>query len=482
MPKVLWRARNRARGGSPWSLPALLLALTAPALSQSILHGLVEAIHDEQRLPVAEAAVRAFVDDEAVAVAFTDREGRYTLEVPAASFELRLVKPGYAVARAAGLDRPRVQRTCRAPGDCGQIDFLVERAAAVEVWLADPSGDPFPRAFAQLTALGREDTGATRVLETDDRGVARFHGLEPGRYRLELQPRDSPIGVGQIYEMGPAELELRPGENTPIHLSARRAGAETFSLSGVIEGVDFDKNAYTLEIRPIRGGSIGGRTLVQHRPEVLLPRLGRGEYVLQLIPHGVRERVRPLSLGRIRLEENRSGLVLQSKPQPRLIGHVSFEDGAPDAVRLELRSDEGWTWDSVHVERRSPSFTITTAPPGRYTLRSAGNDYFLVEAPDFHLVEGADRSVRATVSARFARISGVVRGAGEGSVRVELSGPLGESVAATAGDGSFAFDRLPPGDYALCAALPERACASESRRQFQVEAGDEVEIELGPPR
>ncbi|MEZ5363396.1 MAG: carboxypeptidase regulatory-like domain-containing protein [Bryobacterales bacterium] len=101
----------------------VLFAVAVPAHPQALLRGLVETLEDDERRPVAEAAVRAFVRGEAVAVAWSDREGRYALEVPAETFELSVRRPGYVVTRAGGLALPRVQRFCA--GDCGEVDFLL---------------------------------------------------------------------------------------------------------------------------------------------------------------------------------------------------------------------------------------------------------------------------------------------------------------------------------------------------------------------
>ena len=484
MKKVPGRAHNRAMGGSPWSvLAAVLLALafTSPAAPQAQIRGLVETIEDDQRHPVHEAAIRAFANDEAIAVSFTDREGRYTLEVPAESFELRLVKPGYVVARAGGLERPTVHRSCPKPGDCGAIDFLLERAAALEVRLTDPSGDPFPGARVQLTPAGADDD-ASRHGETDDRGVERFYGLTPGAYRLDFHLLGSIPTAGPLFEIDSTQLELRAGENTPMHLSARRAGSETFSLSGLIEGVKFAGRIYDLVVRPIAGRLDDGISLRQDSPEVSIPRLQRGEYVLQLVPRGAPSESQSVLLGRFRIDENLAGLTLRPSQPGTLTGHARFEEGAPDHANLVLRSDEGWTWRIIHVEKQFPNFKVSAAPPGVYTLAAEGQDFFLVDPPAFHLAEGADRAVQITLSARFARVAGVVRDAGEAAVRVELSGPRGPVVATPGLNGAFAFEKLIPGEYSLCAALTEEACPRERVRRFAVEAGDDIEVDLGAPR
>ena len=459
----------------------LLSSLTLPAFPQAVVHGVVETVEDDQRQPVAEAAVRAFVRDEAVAVGFSGRDGRYALDVPAESFELRLAKAGYVVSRAGGLTLPRLQRSCPEAGDCGVVDFLLQKAAAVEVWLQDPSGDPFPRALVQLTPEGADDA-ASRKGETDDRGVKRFHGLAPGRYRVDLRPEPGPAIQGPLYEIDSTEVELRAGENAPVHRSARRAGGGTFSFSGTIEGVSFDDRYYTVNVRPLDGQPREPLSFNQFTPQLSIPRLLRGEYWIELTPVASRSRSKPFILGRFRVEESRSGLILQASEPATLVGHARFEEGAPDHADITMRSDEGWAWRSIHVERKFPNFTVDGIPPGTYTLSAEGDGFFLIDPPSFHLAQGGSRAIQIVLSANFGRVAGALRGTDGAGLRVELTGPEGRISAAPGRGGVFAFEQLVPGDYTFCAAQADEPCAEERLRRFAVEAGDEIEIELGAPQ
>lgn len=476
------KAHIRAGGGTARSavLLGILLGSAIPAYSQALIRGLVETIEDDRRRPAADAVVRAFLDEEAIASARSDREGRYELEVPAESFELRAVKPGYVVAQAAGLNRPSVPRACPKPGDCGAVDFLLERAAAVEVWLADPSGDPFPAAQVELTPLAAQGEPA-RKNETDDRGVARFHGLAPGRYHVDIRPPALFPASGSLYEIDRTEVELYRGENAPLYRSARRAGAGTFSLSASIEGIDFDRGRYWLQVRPLRGGLVEGWGMMQNGPEVELSRLVRGDYVFELTPRGPDGAGPTVLLGRVQVDDNVSGLALRPRPAPKLLVHVLFEDGAPDAARLALESEEGWTWVQREVQRGAANIAIDDAPPGRYRLAVVRTDGFLLEKPAVHLAEGASESLRVTLSARFARIRGTIRGADGAPVRVELSGPTGASDRVAGPNGAFAFDKLAPGEYSLCTNRAG-ACQGDKKRRFAIEPGDDIEIELGAPQ
>ena len=454
---------------------SLALACALPAAPQAAIRGSVEAIEDDERVPVAEAVIRAFVDREAVAVARSDREGLYTLEVPAESFELRLDKPGYVVASAGGLELERLQRACPSAGDCGTVDFLLERAAAVEVWVADPSGDPFPRARVSLAPVGARDDARKRGL-SDDRGVARFYGLPPGRYRLEVQVGSLPASFGPAYAIDSAEINLRPGENPPAHLSARRADAEVFSLSGVIEGIEPEGANRRLEVRELSATRSWG--MRQQGPLLNFPRLPKGEYVIELRSRGGEP---PVLLGRVRLDGDKSGLVFRPTRLPTLLGRVQFEDGAPDFAQFELRSEDGWTWSRIRATRASPRFEVKNAPPGLYRIVNASRDSFLLEEPAIHLAEAGIERVQLTVSARYARVRGTIRGAGDAAVRVELSGPAGDRVQSTGPGNTFSFDKLPPGEYVLCASFADAPCLDRRRKRFPVAAGDEVELELGLP-
>ncbi|MEZ5363397.1 MAG: hypothetical protein R2748_13900 [Bryobacterales bacterium] len=115
------------------------------------------------------------------------------------------------------------------------------------------------------------------------------------------------------------------------------------------------------------------------------------------------------------------------------MGNVRFEEGAPETVELALRSDEGWTWRSIRVERRFPHFEVWDAPPGIYALVAEREDFFLVEAPSFQLAEGSGRAIEVVVSARFGSVRGRVRDVQSSAVRIELEGPGGAVVAAPAG-------------------------------------------------
>ena len=457
-------------------LLSLALALTATASPQAVIQGVVETIENDQRLPVSEAVIRAFVDREAIAVALSGRDGRYTLEIQAESFELRLDKPGYVVAQAAGLEVERLQRSCPPAGDCGEVDFLLERAAAVEAWVTDPSGDPLPRAEVSLAPAAGRDDAAERT-RSDDRGVVRFYGLAPGRYRVEVRIYALPSSFGPIYAIDATEVDLRPGENPPVHLSARRAEAEVFSLAGVIEGIELEGANRRLQVRELSASRSWG--VQQHGPTVNFPRLPKGEYVLELRSRGGEP---PVLLGRVRLNGDKSGLVFRPTTLPTLLGRVRFEDGAPDFARFDLRSEDGWTWSQIRTWRASPRFEVKDAPPGLYRLVSASRDSFLLEEPAIHLAEAGIERVQVTVSARYARVQGSIRGAGDAVVRVELSGPAGDRVQSTGPGNTFSFDKLPPGEYALCAAFPDEPCPDQRRRRFPVEAGDEVELELRLPQ
>ncbi len=451
---------------------ALAVLCAATASPQALIRGVVETIEDEQRVGVREAVVRAWVDSDAVAVAHSDREGRYAIEVPAELFELGVDRPGYVAARAGGLDRPRLRRNCPADGDCGEVDFLLERTAAVEVWLLDPSGDPFADANVKLTRL---ETRNEEVQDgrADDRGVARFHGFAPGRYRVDVPYRAPSPQLNRVYRFEPVEAELRSGENGALHLNAQRGGFESFSLSGLIEGVDFSDGEYVLTVRDLAGQH--GASARQSGPKLELPSLPKGDYVLQLW-RADRRRASPIMLGRVQLEQDAGGLILTPIAAPMLAGEASFEEGAPEVARLVLRSGEGWIWQRFAVSRKSPRFSSMSPPPGVYVIEYQGDDGFLLEEPRLQLVAGARERVELVVSARFARVYGVLRGAK--AARAVLSGPTAEEATTTGPDGRFAFEGLVPGQYTLCAAVAGEPCAPGSERAFAIEPGDEIELDL----
>jgi hypothetical protein len=163
------------------------------------IRGRVVAAENDAALPRVRVVVSS--GDQSSAPVLTDREGRFTVDVPAAeSYTVRAAKAGYAFTTM-----PVGAATITAARGRG-IEVRLARGAAVTGRVVDATGRPVIAA----TVLVQEEPNTVRSqprsgvgAQTDDRGEYRVGGLPAGRYSVALiswpgkapEPR-SPDGTG----------------------------------------------------------------------------------------------------------------------------------------------------------------------------------------------------------------------------------------------------------------------------------------------
>ena len=227
-----------------------------------------------------------------------------------------------------------------------------------------------------------------------------------------------------------------------------------------------------------------------------------------------------LPLGSLEINGDISGLLLSPRPQTGLEGRVVFDQdltaaGRPnDEVGLVFRGDDGMHLASADAEparlRSSKPWACGRPGPHRRCRRDlrrwwvTRSSYFVKEVrldgkpvPDrtIDLAEGRVEQIEVVLSTDFAKVHGrVKKPREEGEVRkaaqyrVGLKGAdVTRSVQADQ-YGRFMFDKVPPGDYRICAwpDLSARAVRDEgvweeagsAARAFPVEAGSHIEIDL----
>ena len=210
-----------------------------------------------------------------------------------------------------------------------------------------------------------------------------------------------------------------------------------------------------------------------------------------------------------------SGLVLSPRPQTGLAGRVVFGQdlsaaGRPnDEVSLVFSGEDGMRLVSADAEPPGFEFETVGVLPGTYEvdvfrLWIAPSPYFVKEVRrdgkplpgrTIHLAEGRVEQIEIVLSADFATVHGrVKKPREEGEVReaaqfrVGLKGPHSIRSVQADQNGRFAFDKVAPGDYRICAwhDLSARAVrdddvwdkAGAAARAFPVEAGSDIEIDL----
>lgn len=198
--------RLRPEGGATWqghlawSIPiALPLGPAGPS-------GVIEGRVTDQE-GVAIAGVQLRLGDH---VAFSDAQGLYRFAAVAlGEHRLTLFPPASHADRFIHTDAPSLLSV--KDGETVAADFRLLRPASVAVGVVfetGVSGAPPALGGLRLTAVGsrRSQSGTT-----DAQGHLRFDGLEPGSYRIELDPRQVPLGyrlvtTGLVVEAVSAEV------------------------------------------------------------------------------------------------------------------------------------------------------------------------------------------------------------------------------------------------------------------------------------
>ena len=500
-------------------------------LSASSVSGVVVARQGDRLVPVfrASVAARDAARNDIVAVARTDREGRFLIvDLASPRVSLSAHKQGYFTGRVNGREDDSVVLDCSAAIDCAGIEFELGAAAVISGIVVDNLGEPLGELGVRVTpsestveARGRANSGST-----DDRGYFRIGGLKPGRYTVTAEGRVRSFFREQAMESDAVEVEVAEGgEAGGIQLTARHSEVrrEVYQVSGRVSGVDLSlAGTHAIHLRDLPGaGRRGPHGSSMARPidkdgSFLLNGLDRGRYALAYIYNGRSNSGESVlqPLGTIEVSGDVSGLALAPLPPTGFSGAVQFETSKPArALRLSLISTdaEHFAWD--RVEPPDSRFEFTTLTPGTYRLTISsgwlGNTGLYVKGiqrgeefvPGSELVatEGVVERFDIVVSDELGRVYGRVKAATEpgaeqvirkgAQFQVALAGP-NELLRVTQADqfGRFEFEGVLPGEYRICgwADVPARAVHDEKTweqagsavRKFTVEAGSDVELEL----
>ena len=508
-------------------LPILVLAAAGILAAETSVGGRVVA-HNGQR-SVAMARVRVIARDvgragnfvtSIVAVTKTNEQGRYWFTgLPSARVSLGVERNGYFTKKAGAHDGDRIVPDCTQPEDCAQVDFEMGRAAAITGCIIDELGEPIGEARVTARTSADENRDSRRRASSDDRGVYRLANLRPGKYELRVQGSRS-RRFREALEAEPIEVEVEEGDeirSVQIVLHTSAEGQRRFQLSGRVTGVDLSgSGAHMIALRARRRGSFSMR--LREDGSFSLGSVRPGKYALSYIHRA--DSIDPdgslrLPLGSVEVNADISDLVLSPRPQTGLEGRVVFDQdltaaGPPNAdVDLVFRGDDGEHLASADAEPPDFEFETMGLAPGTYQVDVsrwwvAHSAYFVKEVrrggkpvPDrtIDLAEGRVEQIEVVLSAEFATIHGrVKKPREEGEVRKAAQYRVGlkgahviRSVQADQ-NGKFAFDKVSPGDYRICAwrDLSARAVRDEAVweeagsavRAFPVEAGSDIEIDL----
>jgi len=244
----------------------------------------------------------------------TDQEGRFAfMNLVRANYTLSATKTGYA-AGAYGRMRPNGPSRPIQVDDGEKVSDVTVRLfkyASITGALVDDAGEPVVsttvRAYRRVLTSGRRVLTPTgNQAQTDDRGVYRIYGLQPGRYRVSVgQAGEETGGVSfgrrrifrrtyhpDVTEQAQARIvEVKSGgevENVDITLGKP---IKTFKASGRFllaeTGEPVPNLLYgygTLNPAGRQVGSFGGGQTTNARGEFLSEGLAPGRYVIFNMP------------------------------------------------------------------------------------------------------------------------------------------------------------------------------------------------------
>lgn len=186
-------------------------AAATPQTGTGLIIG--QVITSDTGMPVRRARVSLSGGDlRSARSAMTDDEGRFVFtQLPAGRYTMSAVKNGYVSiaygAKSAGRAGTPIQL---ADGQKLEIKAIpLPKGGVVTGVVHDEYGEPSPgtpvRAMRVVMRTGEKRLEQAGTDTTDDRGMYRIYGLQPGQYIVSAQPRNT--GLGGIPTSIAAEIE-----------------------------------------------------------------------------------------------------------------------------------------------------------------------------------------------------------------------------------------------------------------------------------
>jgi 5-hydroxyisourate hydrolase-like protein (transthyretin family) len=387
-----WLGAPQARAASPQAAQPV----QAPPLTR--VTGRV--VSGDPATGVPRALVTASANGKLVAAAMTDASGTFAIDAPASTASISVSKPGFVTRSRRAPDN----RTTLTP-----FEIPLARAAVVSGRVLDAAGRPIVSIRVRIAPVNTAVGGQMTTAVTDDRGIFRIAGLNPGTYsivseghpdyqsvianRSPVSPSSKPLTI-QVRERAENTVTLTY-QDTAVILSYAEVGAVV--TGHVVD--EYGEPAPGLTVRLARVGSTG--TTAGEFSNV--PRLtdDRGEYRLFHIPAGqyflmvsddtsgsadepawlpvyfpgslAAVDAIPLNLGRS-TELAGMNIIFSRSRGTRLFGHVLNSAGQPLRSQVRLAAPVPWSGAEPRARivgtREDGSFELGSVPPGRYTLHT----------------------------------------------------------------------------------------------------------------
>ncbi len=166
----------------------------------------------------------------------TDEEGRYAFTALAAGrYTLSASKPGHVsvVYGSTWPGRPGTPIQL-ADGERFSATLHLARGSVITGTVLDEHGEPVPRATVRalryVMQAGRRTLQPADSAPSDDRGIYRIYGLQPGDYLVSVVPRNQP-GVARIEGAGPEAQGDAPAGYAPVYYPGTVAAAQAGTVA-----------------------------------------------------------------------------------------------------------------------------------------------------------------------------------------------------------------------------------------------------------
>lgn len=292
----------------------------------------------------------------------TDEEGRFSfVALPAGRFTVTASKNGYVStsygAKQAG--RPGTPIQIVDGQKLERRDISMPRGSVVTGIVVDEYGEPAPgtqvRVMRFVMRTGERTLQQAGQDTTDDRGMYRVYGLQPGEYLVSAMPRN--VGVGSIRETVLAEVQTLLQQAQALGAGGQAGGRAAAGLAAGGRGQELIERAAALQQQVTEEDAQTEAYAPVYYPGTTTP-------VAAL----------PVALG---VGEERAAIdfQLQLVPTARVSGTVMSYDGTvPQGVQVSLVPADamGLRVPGVGANNTRPGpdgqFEITNVTPGEYRL------------------------------------------------------------------------------------------------------------------
>jgi hypothetical protein len=469
----------------------------------------------ESGQPLASALVylRRTGLNKSVLIATTDEDGRFSTEdLRAGAYVITVSASGYVMPTQQGSLEPALYQ----PGD--SVNITLVKGGIITGKVADARGEPMagvnirPIRVRDLDGKPARTLAASRERQTDDRGIYRLYGLEPGIYIIAAggmgQPRlsanpyeyDTPTYYPSGTRDSAAEVRVELGMETG-GIDVRYRGDRGYTISGTVTGLPADSTLWvTLNYS---GSNVPFTTVTatigNENRSFAISGVPAGEYDLQVLGNNSAALASAFAFRRVTVKANDiTGLNISLIPLGSIAGQIHFEphkavnqecktstERVPAAIPLKARRDEqdnslaaqspAFQAEGHELSGESGEFVLSNLVSGLYRIESQlpGNDLYIKSitfGPD--AIDAARHGLKVKPGEHLKGINVILNNGAAGlrgrviregnspaSIRLHLvpaERELADEILRYAetpvlADGSFTLKNLAPGRYLVIA-------------------------------